>query len=112
VSQGSRPRRLLVEALARLGPVRDGATGTVMWLKPTRSNRLLDVGCGSGSFLARMRDLGWDVHGVEPDPVAARVAMTRYQLDVACVSLQDAALPSESFDVVTMSHVLEHAAEC
>ncbi len=32
--------------------------------------RLLDVGCGGGSYLARMQGRGWDVLGVDPMPRA------------------------------------------
>src|SRR5262245_23956294 len=31
-----------------------------------RPGRMLDVGCGSGWFLSKMRAQGWDVKGVEP----------------------------------------------
>jgi SAM-dependent methyltransferase len=48
---------------------------------------LLDVGCGNGDFLASMRDRGWRVKGVEPDPKASRVARERYGLDVATGTL-------------------------
>src|SRR5277367_6258472 len=35
--------------------------------------KVLDVGCGSGWFLARMRDQGWEPHGVEISEPAARL---------------------------------------
>ena len=35
-----------------------------------RGSRVLDVGCGSGVLLARMKSLGWEVEGVEVDPDA------------------------------------------
>ena len=39
-----------------------------------KSGRILEVGCAVGYFLQAMRDLGWDVAGVEPDSNAARKA--------------------------------------
>ena len=36
--------------------------------------RILDVGCGAGSFLHVARELGASVMGVEPSPVAAERA--------------------------------------
>ncbi|MGH2395464.1 MAG: class I SAM-dependent methyltransferase [bacterium] len=70
--------------------------------------RLLDVGCGSGRFLVHMRDLGWEVTGVEPDPVAVRVAHRSFHLNVASGTLEDAGFPESCVDVVTMNHVIEH----
>jgi 2-polyprenyl-3-methyl-5-hydroxy-6-metoxy-1,4-benzoquinol methylase len=70
--------------------------------------RLLDVGCGSGWYLAQMRDLGWRVMGVEMDPQAAKVARECRQLRVFVGTLEEAQFPEGSFDTITMSHVLEH----
>ncbi|MDP8957356.1 MAG: class I SAM-dependent methyltransferase [Actinomycetota bacterium] len=99
---------LLKRGLRRLGPFRERAAGVTLWLDASQRGRLLDVGCGNGRFLARMRDAGWDVHGVEPDPVAAETARGFFGLQVTCAPLQHAALPEETFDVITLSHVVEH----
>ena len=103
-----RLRRFLAEGLGRLGPVRDAAAGSVLWLGASRRGRLLDVGCGTGLFLAQMRDLGWEVEGVEPDPVAAHAARSRYRLDITSAPLEEVSLPANTFDAVTASHVIEH----
>src|SRR2546430_9307709 len=42
----------------------------LMYLRGEQIGRLLEIGCGSGSFLAGMRDLGWQVEGIDLDPVA------------------------------------------
>lgn len=91
-----------------IGPVRDHMLAGAMWLPGTRRGRLLDVGCGNGEFLARMRDLGWEVMGVEPDPAAVRVAQEHYGVEVTCGSIEHAGLPDNGFDAVTLSHVIEH----
>src|SRR5262245_25407956 len=36
-----------------------------MFLLAEQPGRLLDVGCGNGSYLCSMRDRGWDVVGLE-----------------------------------------------
>lgn len=41
---------------------------------PGAGARVLDIGCGNGSFLWQMRSLSWDVSGVEPYPESARQA--------------------------------------
>jgi len=70
--------------------------------------RLVDVGCGNGKFLARMRALGWDVFGVEPDPQAAQIGREAYGLTIYSGTLEDSSFSLESFDAVTMAHVIEH----
>ena len=91
-----------------LPPVREMALLGIMGLPAEKRGRLVDVGCGNGRFLARMRDLGWEVLGVEPDPEAARVARERFGLTVIPSTLEEAKLPEASVDAVTMNHVIEH----
>lgn len=74
---------------------------------PQSSPRLLDVGCGNGEFMLRMRQLGWQVVGVEPDGKAAAVARSA-DLPVHTASLATVALPENHFDAITLSHVIEH----
>ena len=38
------------------------------------NGRLLDIGCAWGGYLWRMRELGWEVHGIELNAAAARYA--------------------------------------
>ena len=79
-----------------------------MCLNGADRGKLLDLGCGNGRFLALMRDAGWDVRGVEPDPAAAKVAQEQFGIPVIVGPLEDARLPAESFDAITLSHVVEH----
>jgi 2-polyprenyl-3-methyl-5-hydroxy-6-metoxy-1,4-benzoquinol methylase len=105
------PFGLAGAALIKLGPVKDAIGAEFMWLRGHQAGRLLDVGCGAGEFLARMRQIGWESQGVEPDPNAARHARDRFGLNVFCGTLAEAGIPDESFDAVTMSHVIEHVAD-
>jgi len=70
--------------------------------------RVLDVGCGNGNHLYSLRELGWQVVGVEPDAEAARYARMELGLDVRPTTLEEAGLATESVDVALMLHVLEH----
>lgn len=72
-----------------------------------KDNLLVDVGCGRGDFLGRMKSLGWNVMGMEPDPVAAALAEKR-GIPVFRGTLDDAALPDAIADEVSLNHVLEH----
>ena len=74
---------------------------------PQPGMRLLDVGCANGAYLARMRELGWEVEGLEVDPAAAEVARGR-GIPVHGGPMTPDAFPRERFDAVTLSHVIEH----
>ena len=70
--------------------------------------RVLDVGCGGGRYLLFLRDLGYEVAGVEPNADAARTLRRAFDLDVHAGDLLNAGLPDASFDVITFWWVLEH----
>jgi len=80
----------------------------VMYLPAIARGRLLDIGCGNGSFLACMRERGWEVQGIEPDPEASRLARERFGLEVVTGTLEETSLPANSADAITMTHVIEH----
>jgi SAM-dependent methyltransferase len=73
-----------------------------------QGGRLLEIGCGSGSYLAVMRMLGWTVCGIEPDPKAAAVAAKIAGCDVHVGTFEDAPFEPSSFDAVVSNHVIEH----
>lgn len=70
--------------------------------------RVLDVGCATGTLLAALRDVGWEPHGVEPNPKASAYARERLGLNVITGELQDAGFDEKSFDLVIFWDVLEH----
>lgn len=80
---------------------------TIRFLPYRHQGRLLDVGCGNGKFLWLMHELGWEVEGIEPDPLAAKIAKSM-NLKVMQGVIEDANLEPSSYDAITMHHVLEH----
>jgi SAM-dependent methyltransferase len=70
---------------------------------PTRTGRLLDVGCGTGEFVRAAEGAGWEAHGVDAS-VAAVAAARRLSARIHA-STRD--LPDASFDVVTLWNVVE-----
>jgi 2-polyprenyl-3-methyl-5-hydroxy-6-metoxy-1,4-benzoquinol methylase len=79
----------------------------------SRGGALLDIGCGTGNFLAAARDAGYRVTGIELDRNAARFAKERLGLErVLPLTISEFAAqhPREQFDVVTFFEVLEHQA--
>ncbi len=65
---------------------------------------LLDVGAGTGDFLKVAKEKGWQVHGMEPNKNAAKLALEK-GIDLKA-SLND--FEGKQFDVITLWHVLEH----
>ena len=69
--------------------------------------RLLEVGCGAGTALQRLAELGWTVTGLDFDERAVAAARGR-GLNVELGDLVDRSFPGECFDAVVTSHVIEH----
>lgn len=78
--------------------------GIVAKYQPT--GRVLDVGCGTGDFLAHLRDRGYHVQGVEPSDRARELAVSQHGIPIE-VSLEELQ-PTAPFDLITLWHVLEH----
>jgi SAM-dependent methyltransferase len=98
---GPRARRALAW---RTAPARDSFTA----IPYCGQGRLLDVGCGSGWYAARMRGLGWDVVGLDFSAFAAAQATRRYGIRTLVGTLPHGDIAPESFDAITMGMVLEH----
>ncbi len=77
------------------------------WLPARPGGTLLDVGCGSGEWLASMRRLGWQVDGVDFDERAVRQARAS-GLAIGLGDVEAQAYADGRFDVVTLNHVVEH----
>ncbi|MEL6671516.1 MAG: class I SAM-dependent methyltransferase [Bacteroidota bacterium] len=73
----------------------------------TEKGNILDIGCGTGEFLGTMKAAGWKTLGLEPDPGAREQVKTNQGVEVYdnehLFSLAD-----DSYDVISMWHVLEH----
>ena len=96
-------------AAARLERWRLRVSGREAAIIPfTGEGRLLDVGCGTGKDLLRFQEAGWHVTGVELSPYAASLARARLGCEVVPGHFDEAPLEGRRFDVVRLSHVLEH----
>ena len=83
--------------------------GTIRRLhRPKEEMHILDIGCGSATLLAGLKSRGFRVMGVDLSGEAAKIAESAYGIHVAVGSLEAAALPANSFGLVTLFNVLEH----
>jgi len=71
------------------------------------NGKLLDIGCGNGEYLLRMKSIGWQCKGVEFNDKAVSICRSHgldiFQGDLAAANFEDA-----SFDFVTAHHLIEH----
>ncbi|WP_317193439.1 class I SAM-dependent methyltransferase [Aureibaculum flavum] len=69
---------------------------------------ILDIGAGTGDFLAACQIDGWKVTGVEPNEKAVEILNSKLGSFKVQIFSDIYELNSESYDVITMWHVLEH----
>ena len=65
---------------------------------------LLDIGAGTGDFLLEAKKQNWIITGIEPNDKAKQIAIQKG----ASFGTNLEELEDESFDVISMWHVLEH----
>lgn len=70
----------------------------------SQKGKILDIGAGTGDFLLTAKNDGWNVIGVEPSERAKNIAKQKGISFVEEIS----ELENNSFEVITMWHVLEH----
>lgn len=75
------------------------------------SKTLLEIGCAKGHLLARARDDGWIVTGVEISKFASNIARKRFNLDVYSGNIEDINFSGKRFDLIVMFDVIEHVAD-
>lgn len=71
------------------------------------SKYLLDIGCGTGDFLETALKANWNITGIEPDENARKTANSKTGNSVFEIEHLEKLKPN-SFDVITLWHVLEH----
>ncbi|MBD2164360.1 class I SAM-dependent methyltransferase [Calothrix membranacea FACHB-236] len=74
----------------------------------TKGRKIADIGCGIGVFLSIAKEHNWEVVGVEESEHGAYFADTKFNIKYS-PSLDN--FPINTFDVIRISHVLEHIPE-
>ncbi|MBK5276436.1 MAG: class I SAM-dependent methyltransferase [Desulfuromonadales bacterium] len=102
-------RIFLMELLAQLLPSGSDSLAIEGMLLPAidQPRRLLEVGCGNGNMLKLMRELGWEVEGLEYDPKCKKLVEI---LGLRCSlgDIREQQYPSESFNAIYAGNVIEH----
>jgi 2-polyprenyl-3-methyl-5-hydroxy-6-metoxy-1,4-benzoquinol methylase len=72
-----------------------------------QKGRLLDIGCGQGHFLQKMKTQGFEVFGIEQDEQIAKLAKEKFGIEVHTADWLTKQKDG-SFAAITMWHSLEH----
>jgi 2-polyprenyl-6-hydroxyphenyl methylase/3-demethylubiquinone-9 3-methyltransferase len=84
---------------------------TVQNFVDVTSARCLDVGCGGGLFLSKLKSLGTEVYGIDPNEHRVQYARERYDIDVSTLPIENSYWQNgyrNTFDLITLWDVIEH----
>jgi len=73
--------------------------------------KMMDIGCGFGRLLYRMREAGWKASGLELDASTAARVREELGVDVRVANFLDCEFTdhdAHAYDLVVLRHVLEH----
>ena len=74
--------------------------------KLMKPGKVLEIGSSTGIFLSLLQEKGWQVRGVEPSRVAAKIAEAR-GIPVLAEGFEKIRL-TEKYDLIILNHTLEH----
>ena len=94
--------------LAYLHPAwKDSQAANIFYLPNHPRGTLLDVGCGNGTSMQKMKSMGWNVVGTDFDEKAVKNAQSK-GLEVYHGDISSQHFMPETFDAIMMNHVIEH----
>lgn len=67
--------------------------------------RVLDVGCGNGRYLRKLGESGFDITGLDANP---ELVQANRKAGLHCLTIEEFVQTQDTYDVVLMSHVIEH----
>jgi len=76
-------------------------------LKPEKG-KILDVGCSYGFFLEVAKRRGWDIYGIEIDPITGGYTKDKFGDKIFIGELENSHFEMHYFDVITLWDVIEH----
>jgi len=102
------PEKILDPLLwdAYMKDVFDKAANSLLKRFP-EGGKVLDIGCGYGFFLKRMKAAGWQAYGMDVSETAVSYA-EKHGICTMLGTLDNVTYDDNFFDVVTLFYVLEH----
>ncbi len=70
-------------------------------------SRVMEIGCYDGYFLSLIKKDGYEVCGIEPNPMS-RIAEKEYKIPIVRDFFSEKRFPPNSFDIIIMRNLLEH----
>lgn len=71
--------------------------------------KILDIGCGEGSFLKKFSTVKWNITGIEINKYLAKSAKKKLtNAKILTSPIESLKLAKEKYDIITLWHVLEH----
>lgn len=80
-------------------------------INPDIKGSVLDVGCGTGLLLSSFKKRGWEVKGIDTSKNIVNYANRTFNVNAHVADLKSFKSGNKRYDLVTMTHVLEHVYE-
>jgi hypothetical protein len=78
------------------------------FLQNREKGTLLEIGSYAGVFLNSAKQCGWNVLGIEPQPIPRAYSESKYGLRVLPTTFEESNVQENSINVVVAFHVIEH----
>lgn len=75
---------------------------------PTAHGHAIDIGCGSGYFAAELKNIGFEVLGIDFNPAMIQLARDKYKIPARVARVETLLTSPERYEVALLIHVLEH----
>ncbi|MCK4623639.1 MAG: class I SAM-dependent methyltransferase [Desulfuromonadales bacterium] len=72
------------------------------------NGKILDIGCGKGLCLSKLKEVGWETWGTELSDMSSSYAREIMNLNICNENVENCGFSDNYFDVITMFHSLEH----
>lgn len=110
---GSGNKNIIYKLIRKIKRAVFGAYKPKFWNFGKKSGKFLDIGCGNGAYESYLinDNSNWEFYGIEPNKNSFQAAKDIKGFKVFNGNLREAGYPDNFFDVILMSHSLEHLSD-